>query len=386
MYAKTSVSSVNTIIGDTIEYEVHIIYKKDIEYKYEDVSFDDRDNKCRIISVENKNRDIGEYKERIIKYQIGFYDVGQFVIFPFKISYNYNNKYEELYGEDVTVLVYPFSDGEVLPPMKNTIGLKMPKYVWGIIVLIAFAIVGIIILIFAIVKYIEKKFNEKINIKEDTEALNSLKNMDSSVYYNEGRYAEYYFELTFIFKRYLTKRFKFNICDLLRNIAFVSYSQNYSFRNGKGERAVANIKAGKPFFNKKYFGAKNSSLVPYSITKKTESFEYPKNNTHSSNACKNSNYYFPHTLTDIFNYFFCLILSLSTHLARSYLTASRCLRPMSTARRITSCLASPRFSHAKFMFLSVFSVNRTGVGAINFPLFSNIFIQKTVLNSYTKAN
>ena len=214
MYAKTSVSSVNTIIGDTIEYEVNIIYKKDIEYKYEDVSFDDRDNKCRIISVENKNRDIGEYKERIIKYQIGFYDVGQFVIFPFKISYNYNNKYEELYGEDVTVLVYPFSDGEVLPPMKNTIGLKMPKYVWGIIVLIAFAIVGIIILIFAIVKYIEKKFNEKINIKEDTEALNSLKNMDSSVYYNEGRYAEYYFELTFIFKRYLTKRFKFNIEDM----------------------------------------------------------------------------------------------------------------------------------------------------------------------------
>ena len=186
--------------------------------------------------------------------------------------------------------------------------------------------------------------------------------------------------------RIFGKRFKFNICDLLRNIAFVSYSQNNSFRNGKGERAVANIKAGKSFFNKKYFGAKNSSLVPYSITKKTESFEYPKNNTHSSNACKNSNYYFPHTLTDIFNYFFCLILSLSTHLARSYLTASRCLRPMSTARRITSCLASPRFSHAKFMFLSVFSVNLTGVGATNFPLFSNIFIQKTVLNSYTKAN
>ncbi|WP_028329358.1 hypothetical protein [Brachyspira alvinipulli] len=214
MYAKTSVSSVNTIIGNTIEYEVHIISKKDIEYKYEDVSFDDRDNKCRIISVENKNSDIGEYKERIIKYQIGFYDVGQFVIFPFKISYNYNNKYEELYGEDVTVLVYPFSDGEILPPMKNTIGLKMPKYVWGIIVLIAFAIVGIIILIFSIVKYIEKKFNEKINIKEDTEALNSLKNMDSNVYYNEHRYAEYYFELTFIFKRYLTKRFKFNIEDM----------------------------------------------------------------------------------------------------------------------------------------------------------------------------
>ena len=214
MYAKTSVSSVNTIIGDTIEYEVNIIYKNDIEYKFEDVSFDDRNNKCRIISVENKNKDIGEYKERIIKYQIGFYDVGQFVIYPFKVSYNYNNKYEELYGEDVAVLVYPFSDGEILPPMKSTIGLKMPKYVWAIMVLIAFAVVGIIILIFAVVKYIEKKFNEKINIKEDTEALNALKNIDCNAFYNENRYAEYYFELTFIFKRYLTKRFKFNIEDM----------------------------------------------------------------------------------------------------------------------------------------------------------------------------
>ena len=214
MYAKTSVSSVNTIIGDTIEYEVRIVSKKNIEYKFEDVSFDDRNNKCRIISVENKNKDIGEYKERIIKYQIGFYDVGQFVIYPFKVSYNYNNKYEELYGEDVAVLVYPFSDGEILPPMKSTIGLKMPKYVWAIMVLIAFAVVGIIILIFAVVKYIEKKFNEKINIKEDTEALNALKNIDCNAFYNENRYAEYYFELTFIFKRYLTKRFKFNIEDM----------------------------------------------------------------------------------------------------------------------------------------------------------------------------
>ena len=214
MYAKTSVSSVNTIIGDTIEYEVRIVSKKNIEYKFEDVSFDDRNNKCRIISVENKNKDIGEYKERIIKYQIGFYDVGQFVIYPFKVSYNYNNKYEELYGEDVAVLVYPFSDGEILPPMKSTIGLKMPKYVWAIMVLIAFAVVGIIILIFAVVKYIEKKFNERVNIKEDTEALNALKNIDCNAFYNENRYAEYYFELTFIFKRYLTKRFKFNIEDM----------------------------------------------------------------------------------------------------------------------------------------------------------------------------
>ena len=237
MYAKTSVSSVNTIIGDVIEYEVHIISKKNIEYNFEDVSFDDRNNKCRIISVENKNTDIGEYKERIIKYQIGFYDVGQFVVYPFKISYNYNNEYKELYGEDITVLVYPFSDGEILPPMKNTVGLKMPKYVWAIMVLIALAVVGLIILIFAIVKYIEKKFNEKINIKEDAEALNLLKNIDSNIYYNEKRYAEYYFELTFIFKRYLTKRFRFNIEDMTTS----EINQLFKLNNFEDSEYIVNM-------------------------------------------------------------------------------------------------------------------------------------------------
>ncbi|KLI20835.1 hypothetical protein [Brachyspira hyodysenteriae] len=212
--AVSTISSVNVVIGNTIDYEVRILSKNNIEYNFEDLSFDDRDNKCRIISVENKTRDSGEYKERIIKYKLGFYDVGQFVVYPFKISYNYNNEYKELNGEDITILVYPFSDGETLPPMKGTIGIPMPKYVWGFAVLIVFAIIGIIILIFAVVKYIERKFNEKVNIKEDTEALNALKVIDCNTYYNENKYAEYYFELTFIFKRYLTKRFRFNIEDM----------------------------------------------------------------------------------------------------------------------------------------------------------------------------
>ncbi|MEI0508887.1 hypothetical protein [Brachyspira intermedia] len=212
--ALSNISSVNVVIGNTIDYEVRILSKNNIDYNFEDLSFDDRDNKCRIISVENKTRNVGEYKERIIKYKLGFYDVGQFVVYPFKISYNYNNEYRELHGEDITILVYPFSDGETLPPMKGTIGIPMPKYVWLFVVLIVFAIIGIIILIFAVVKYIERKFNEKINIKEDTEALNALKLIDCNTYYNENKYAEYYFELTFIFKRYLTKRFRFNIEDM----------------------------------------------------------------------------------------------------------------------------------------------------------------------------
>lgn len=212
--AKTKVSSINISIGDDIIYEVSIISKNDIDYKFEDISFDERINQSRIIEVENKTKNIGNYKERIIKYRIGFYDIGQFVIFPFKISYDYNNQYKELNGEDINILVYSFSDGEILPPLKSTVSIPMPQYVWLIILAFAFLIFAFIVLIFFIVKYIEKKLKEKAIVKEDEEALNYLKNMDYKLYFSETKFAEYYFELTFIFKRYLTKRFSFNIEDM----------------------------------------------------------------------------------------------------------------------------------------------------------------------------
>lgn len=212
--AKTKVSSINISIGDDIIYEVSIISKNDIDYKFEDISFDERVNQSRIIEVENKTKNIGNYKERIIKYRIGFYDIGQFVIFPFKISYDYNNQYKELNGEDINILVYSFSDGEILPPLKSTVSISMPQYVWLIILAFAFLIFALIVLIFFIVKYIEKKLKEKAIVKEDEEALNYLKNMDYKLYFSENKFAEYYFELTFIFKRYLTKRFSFNIEDM----------------------------------------------------------------------------------------------------------------------------------------------------------------------------
>ena len=211
---KTKVSSLNITIGDDIIYEVKIISKKEIDYQFEDISFDERENQSRIIEVQNETKNIGNYKERIIKYRIGFYDIGQFVIFPFKITYEYNNRYRELNGDDINILVYSFSDGDTLPPMKSTVSIPTPRYVWLIILVAAILILAIIFLIFFIIKYIEKKFNEKAIIKEDEEALNNLKNIDYKIYFSENKFAEFYFELTFIFKRYLTKRFSFNIEDM----------------------------------------------------------------------------------------------------------------------------------------------------------------------------
>lgn len=212
--AKTKISSLDITIGDNIIYEVKIISKKEIDYKFEDISFDERASQTRIIEVENETKNIGNYKERIIKYRIGFYDIGRFVIFPFKISYNYNNQYKELNGDDINILVNSFSDGEILPPLKSTLSIPMTKYFFIIILMSAIVLSAIIILILFIIKYLKKKFKEKAIVKEDEEALNDLKNIDYKIYFSENKFAEFYFELTFIFKRYLTKRFLFNIEDM----------------------------------------------------------------------------------------------------------------------------------------------------------------------------
>lgn len=212
--AKTKISSLDITIGDNIIYEVKIISKKEIDYKFEDISFDERASQTRIIEVENETKNIENYKERIIKYRIGFYDIGRFVIFPFKITYEYNNQYKELNGDDINILVNSFSDGEILPPLKSTLSIPMTKYFFIIILMSAIVLSAIIILILFIIKYLKKKFKEKAIIKEDEEALNDLKNIDYKIYFSENKFAEYYFELTFIFKRYLTKRFLFNIEDM----------------------------------------------------------------------------------------------------------------------------------------------------------------------------
>ena len=232
VYAKTSISSLNIMIGDVIEYQVNIISKEYIDYEFEDVSFDTRDNKVRIISVENKIINRGEYRERIIKYQIGFYDIGQFVIYPFEIKYDYNNEKKELYGEGINIFVYPFSDGDILPPIKNTLSIPISKYVLVFIVLFTITIIGIILLILFVVKYIDKRIKEKVKIKEDTEALNALKAIDVNAFYNENKYAEYYFELTFIFKRYLTKRLDYNIEDMTTSEINKLFT-NSDFNNGE---------------------------------------------------------------------------------------------------------------------------------------------------------
>ncbi len=88
-----------------------------------------------------------------------------------------------------------------------------------------------------------------------------------------------------------------------------------------------------------------------------------------------------HKRTKLNGYFLRRALSLRTHLARLYLTAFKCSRPMSVAKRTTSCLAILSLSQVSSISLSARSLNLIPIGLINFPLFSKYLI----VQKYHKA-
>ena len=74
-------------------------------------------------------------------------------------------------------------------------------------------------------------------------------------------------------------------------------------------------------------------------------------------------------------YFFNLPLSFKTHLARLYFTVLRYSRPMSVAKRTTSCFAILSFSQASSISLSARSLNLIPIGLTSFPLFSKYLMK-----------
>ena len=62
--ALSNISSVNVVIGNTIDYEVRILSKNNIDYNFEDLSFDDEIN---VSNNENKPNNTNENANVIIE-------------------------------------------------------------------------------------------------------------------------------------------------------------------------------------------------------------------------------------------------------------------------------------------------------------------------------
>lgn len=214
--AVSEVSPITGYVGSEINYKIKITSKKNIEYKFYDITFDNTSDKSRILSSQTKTKNKRSYKETEIIYKLSFYDIGGFVISPFKIDYVYNGSSETLFGEEVKFIIKPFSDGEVLPPLKEIIKIKMPFYVWAVL---AFVLIISALFVFLYLKRKNKintdtSISENIFVSEDKEALRELESINIKNYCDCEEYAHYYFFLTEVFKRYLSKRYLVAVLEM----------------------------------------------------------------------------------------------------------------------------------------------------------------------------
>ncbi len=217
---KDTVINANTIllkdkayIGEEISLTTKITYRNDIEYSFEDISFDSNYNKSRILYSNSTVKNINNFIENTIEYKIAFYDTGKFNISGFTINYKFNNLSETIYGEDMTIDIISFSDGNILPATKKAIKLKTPTLFFIIIACLIILIA--IIIIFVI--FIKRKKKKIVLIYEDKEAIKKLKKLKSKKYIENGDYTSYYFTLTEIFKIYISIRFNEKITEMTTN-------------------------------------------------------------------------------------------------------------------------------------------------------------------------
>ena len=222
IYTRSNISKVNIYAGEAIRYNMKIIYKNDINLSFNGISFDDTEDISRIISSNTVLKDKGSYTEQNTSYELSFYDTGKFVISGFNLEYTANNKKEIINGEDIDITVLAFSDGETLPPLNEPLKIKTPWYIYVFILLL---IVLIALGIFFIVRRLRKKDKEinLIEIDEDKNALILLDNLYSKNYVRLNMQTNFYFELTEIFKNYLSSRFSIGVAKMTTK-EFILYS------------------------------------------------------------------------------------------------------------------------------------------------------------------
>lgn len=211
--ARTKVKNISTIIGKEINYEITILSRDGISYEFRDISFDNTEDISRILLASTNNSKEAKLNKTVINYKIAFYDIGQFVILPYQLSYNYMGSNYTIEGENLSIVVYPFSDGDTLPNTKKIFSLPIPFYVW--IIIPCFILLVMLIIFF--IKLIRKNILYKrglLNRAEDVLALKELSMLEKMDYLKNALYSKYYFELTRILKVYISKRFLIDITGM----------------------------------------------------------------------------------------------------------------------------------------------------------------------------
>ncbi|MBU1078753.1 MAG: BatD family protein [Spirochaetes bacterium] len=213
---KTGVNRSTFNIGDLIVYTISLTYEKDLQIILpppgkELGQFDIKDYNISDRETKEKNKKI-----KTIEYSITTYFLGEFEIPSIQIQYkDKKNNSGIIQTEPLLVKVIPVKR---LPTDKDDIrDLKSPLYVKTYIWL--YILIGIILLAICggaywyYKKYIKKEIKvipeEKVAIQpEDIEALQAIKELQKKDYIRKNQIKEYFFELSEIIRKYLSRRYK----------------------------------------------------------------------------------------------------------------------------------------------------------------------------------
>ncbi len=210
----SSIGTMETYIGQHINYKITIKALKNIKYGFNDIKFEYPSDEFSIISFATNITEDADYTKTTYDYKIAFYNHGIYNMPDFTVEYISGNNSTVLSNMPLYVSIKPYSDGEYLPPLQNNQKLTFP---WTIIALVVLGIVILIGLVIFILYIIQKKKNienEVIVYPEDVEALRELLVLENKITSKQISLTQYYFELTQIFRKYLTIRFGLPILEM----------------------------------------------------------------------------------------------------------------------------------------------------------------------------
>ncbi len=210
----SSISTMETHIGQHINYKITIKSLKNIRYGFNEVKFEYISDEFAIISSDIATVEDGEYTQTTYDYRIAFYNHGIYNMPNCYIEYFWDNNSTVISNTPLYISIKPFSDGEYLPPIENNQSITFPWLIFTIVVLLLALLIALIKIILYIVKKRKNRESTIIIEPEDVEALRELRELEIKITWKEISFTEYYFELTQIFRKYLTTRFDLPILEM----------------------------------------------------------------------------------------------------------------------------------------------------------------------------
>lgn len=209
---KASVSASQVFIGDVFSYEIEITAPESTEIRLPE--FVGNLGNFEVKDLQNFREKKGIGQERFIqKAVLNTFVSGDFLIAPQTIEAKLGNDSLQIQTDPAAIRVMNRTTGEetdildIESPVKDP---RMPKWFW-----ITLAVIGGILLIllgfFLHRKF--KKFSAVYQLPPYEEAVAALQEMRGRGLLLSGNQAEYFFEMGFIIRRYLERRFQAEILD-----------------------------------------------------------------------------------------------------------------------------------------------------------------------------